>query len=176
MSVTELKLTFCPLCGQESLSKSMSPNIKYQCDKCDFVMFQNVAAAVMVAVCYGDEILVATRGREPGKGLWDLPGGFVDPDETLEQAVVRELHEELGLELQIDQAEYLASNPNTYPYKGIVYKTCDTFFRVVLDAKPELIARDDVESIEWVKLTELDIERFAFPSAKKAIQTLTSLR
>ncbi|WCE32144.1 NUDIX domain-containing protein [Vibrio sp. SCSIO 43137] len=176
MSVTELKLAFCPLCGQESLSKSVSPSIRYQCDKCDFVMFQNVAAAVMVAVCYGDEILVATRGREPGKGLWDLPGGFVDPDETLEQAVVRELHEELGLELKIDQAEYLASNPNTYPYKGIVYKTNDTFFRIVLDAKPELVAQDDVESIEWVKLADLDIERFAFTSAKSAIQTLQSLR
>ncbi len=56
---------------------------------CQFTYFHNPAAAVMVAITVKDELLIAIRGREPGLGGWDLPGGFVDPDESLEQAAIR---------------------------------------------------------------------------------------
>ena len=42
-------------------------------------------------------LLVVRRGREPGRGLWSVPGGRVEPGETDEQALVRELREETGL-------------------------------------------------------------------------------
>lgn len=103
--------------------------------------------------------------------MWDLPGGFVDPDESLEEAVVRELQEELGI--QISGAKYISSYSNTYLYKEVEYKTCDAFFVVKLEQKPEIIAQDDVATVAWLKLSELDIERFAFESAKKAVLTLS---
>ena len=167
---SDITMKYCPKCSAATLTVCEYGNKNYSCSTCQFTFYQNVASAVMVAICCGDEILVATRARAPGKGMWDLPGGFVDPDESLEQAVKRELYEELGL--VVEKSCYLGSNPNTYPYKGIVYKTCDCFFLVELQDKPDLVAQDDVASIEWIKREELELERFAFESAKRALHML----
>ena len=63
-------------------------------------------------------LLVVVRAEEPEKGTWDLPGGFADPGESIEESVRREVREELGLE--IASMRYLCSYPNTYEYGGIV--------------------------------------------------------
>jgi ADP-ribose pyrophosphatase YjhB (NUDIX family) len=118
--------------------------------------------------------LIAIRGREPGKGKWDLPGGFVDPDESFEQAVVRELNEELNIE--VSNPTYICSNPNTYPFRDVTYKTCDALFTIDLDVKPEMTAQDDVAGFFWVKWTDIDGDQFAFNSAKLAINKLIELR
>ncbi|GAM76290.1 molybdopterin-guanine dinucleotide biosynthesis protein mobB [Vibrio ishigakensis] len=90
---------YCPKCGAETLMSEQSR--KYSCSECDFLFFQNVAAATMAVVTQFNEgklwLLVATRAKDPGKGLYDLPGGFVDPDESAEQALERELLEEIGV-------------------------------------------------------------------------------
>ncbi len=96
----------CPKCGGQTLH-SVSPK-EFRCG-CGFHFFQNVATAVMVAFCWQDEVLVAVRARNPGKGLLDLPGGFVDPGESLEAALVRELQEELGLDVSAQPFTYLGS-------------------------------------------------------------------
>lgn len=163
-------MEYCPSCGAKTLRTNYLPTKQFSCSQCNFVLFQNTAAAVMVAVCYQDELLIAIRGREPGLGMWDLPGGFVDPDESLEQAVVRELQEELNY--TVTEARYISSNPNTYLYKDIEYKTLDAFFVVELNHKPVLEALDDVEAICWVKLEHIDLDKFAFESAKRAVKLL----
>jgi NAD+ diphosphatase len=159
---------YCPICGKKSLEAISSK--QFICAQCQFTFYQNTAAAVMVAICCQDELLVATRSRNPGIGMWDLPGGFVDPNESLEEAVVRELYEELAI--TVTNAKYIFSNSNTYLYKDVEYKTCDAFFVVELDEKPIVQAQDDVAAVEWVKLADVDIQRFAFESAKKAVLKL----
>lgn len=159
---------YCPACGLKSLETISSK--KFVCNQCQFTFYQNTAAAVMVAICCQDELLVATRARNPGIGMWDLPGGFVDPNESLEEAVVRELYEELAF--TVTGAKYIFSNSNTYLYKDVEYKTCDAFFVVELDEKPTVQAQDDVAAVEWVKLADADITRFAFESAQKAVLKL----
>src|SRR5512145_1106953 len=49
------------------------------------------------AVVRGEELLLVRRASRHGRGNWQLPGGFIEPDETIEQAVVREVHEEAGV-------------------------------------------------------------------------------
>lgn len=163
-------MLYCPQCGKQSLTSASMPTKQYRCGQCDFTFYQNAAAAVMVALCCEDEVLIAIRGREPGKGMWDLPGGFVDPDESLEQAAVRELYEELNL--VVSEPCYISSNPNTYLYKEVEYKTCDAFFMVQLDSKPEITAQDDVAEVKWVKLKDVALDKFAFNSAKVAVEQL----
>ncbi|MGL4914660.1 MAG: NUDIX hydrolase [Aeromonas allosaccharophila] len=160
---------FCPKCGDQTLLSISHKECR--CD-CGFHFFQNVAAAVMVALCWQDEVLVAVRDRNPGKGLLDLPGGFVDPCESLEGALVRELQEELGLDVSGQPCTYLGSFPNIYPYDGITYHTCDTFFTITLTEKPVIQPADDVANCHWMKLDSLCFSRFAFTSTRSAVTLL----
>ncbi|MPW35923.1 NUDIX domain-containing protein [Vibrio sp. B1Z05] len=165
-------MLYCPACGAQRLAVHGN---QFICSDCDFTFFQNMAAAVMAAVIKQDSqqqtrLLVATRSRDPGKGLWDLPGGFVDPDESAEFALHRELKEEIGAELA--SAQYLTSFPNTYPYKNVTYKTCDMVFIVTLAEGAEIVANDDVESLQWLPLAEMDLSQFAFESTKRAVSAV----
>lgn len=156
---------FCPSCGQPSLTPGCEKS--FRCGQCGFSYFHNTAAAVLAIIRCQDEILIAIRGREPGKGMLDFPGGFVDHNESLEQALFRELEEELGF--KANHARYFGSYPNTYRYSGIEYKTCDMFFAIELEHKPDFIAGDDVASIRWVAISDLEPEHFAFESARQAL-------
>lgn len=57
--------------------------------------------AASVAVFRDGKALIATRTKNPGAGVWSLPGGLVEAGETLEQAALRELMEEVGVEARI---------------------------------------------------------------------------
>ncbi|MBS4726648.1 NUDIX domain-containing protein [Aeromonas veronii] len=160
---------FCPKCGGQTL-QSVSPK-EFRCG-CGFHFFQNVATAVMVALCWQDEVLVAVRARNPGKGLLDLLGGFVDPGESLEGTLVRELQEELGLDVSAQHFTYLGSFPNIYPYDGITYHTCDTFFAIKLSEKPVIQPADDVAACQWRKISDIPLPRFAFESTRTAVARL----
>jgi 8-oxo-dGTP diphosphatase len=57
--------------------------------------------AASVAVFRDGRVLLASRGRPPMEALWSLPGGMVEPGETLGEAALRELHEEVGVEAKL---------------------------------------------------------------------------
>jgi ADP-ribose pyrophosphatase YjhB (NUDIX family) len=57
--------------------------------------------AASVAVFRDDRVLLAARGKPPGEGLYSLPGGRVEPGETLGEAALRELREEVGVEAKL---------------------------------------------------------------------------
>lgn len=164
MNKTTIK--FCPKCGKQTIQWKAENNIA--CSSCAFTMYLNTAAAVAVIIECKGKILLAERAHEPGKGLLDLPGGFIDPAETFEQGVARELHEELNLD--IGRFEYLFSFPNTYPYKNLVYNTCDLFVRVSYDHEPSITPADDVASVAWYSPSEIDLDSIAFDSIKKGIK------
>lgn len=114
--------------------------------------------------------MFAKRAREPSKGLLDFPGGFVDPGESLEEALAREMQEELGW--VPDESRYLFSFANTYPYRGVVYNTADSMFVCEVAEKPRVQANDDVEELIWVSLGSLDRKLLAFKSMHKAVSAL----
>lgn len=154
---------FCHLCGGKL--KSLSEH-SFQCEACEQVIYRNAVATTDAAIINSsDELLVVKRGREPYLGQYDLPGGFIDIGETPEQAIVRELGEELGIKPQdITNISYLISGPTTYPWgKEVVYLQSITFL-ININEPVQLVANDDVTSFEWKKLTEIDKNFFAFDS------------
>ncbi|WP_204150977.1 NUDIX domain-containing protein [Leptolyngbya sp. CCY15150] len=164
-STPSLLIRYCPACGQPTFA-SNSPK-SYHCSSCEFVLFLNPSAAVAVIVECDRHLLMAVRGAAPGQGMLDLPGGFVDPQETAEQALARELQEELGLTGV--QPQYFASFPNIYPYRGIVYQTTDLIYTLALSDRPYLEAADDVAQVVWIHRDELVMDKIAFSSIRQAV-------
>jgi len=159
---------YCPKCGAAALR--MMGGKLLRCAACGFELYLNAAAAV-AAVIEDDQgrVLITVRGKEPGKGKWDLPGGFVDPGESAEEALQREVREEVGLE--VTAMRYLGSNPNTYEYKGVRYATTDLVFvcqaRDISKARP---AEKDIEAVLFKRPEEIDPGRFAFASLAKLVE------
>lgn len=142
---------------------------EFRCEHCAFRYFHNVAAAVAAFIVHDGQVLLTRRAHAPAAGTLDLPGGFVDPHESLEQALARELDEELGFVLPGKGARYLFSLPNLYEFAAVTYATSDSFFRIDCATRPVLLARDDVEEVMWVNLSEVEPRAVGLRSARAAV-------
>jgi len=158
--------THCPACGSDRFYQN---NVKSKhCEDCDFVYYINPSAAVAAFIVNtSGEMLVCRRGKEPQKGTWDLPGGFVDENETAEEAVSREIAEEL--QATVISSKYLFSLPNEYEYSGMTIPTLDMFYECILENTTNLKPSDDVEDCFFVSMKELNPELFGLKSIRKAV-------
>lgn len=89
------------LCGAPLIGRTIEGRELEACSNDDFVLWRDpkVAAAVVVEADGG--IVLGRRDIEPGRGLWCLPGGFVNHDEDPAQAAVRECREEINVEVEL---------------------------------------------------------------------------
>lgn len=162
-------LKFCPKCGNESLN--WDGEKKWNCKVCDYVLFHNVAGAVAVVIKCGDEILLTRRNQEPKKGKLDLAGGFVDPKESAEETCARELFEEMKMRIDISKLKYLASLPNIYEYKNIIYNTLDLFYEYESDEKFEVnLEISEISETVWLKIQDINPDDIAFDSQRIFLQ------
>lgn len=91
------------------------------------------------------KVLLIKRGREPFKGRWAFPGGFVDKDESLEAAARRELKEETGLEgIELYQIGAFGD-----PLRDPRGHTVSVVFAALLDGAKKVTAADDAEEARW---------------------------
>ena len=140
-----------------------------RCQTCGFLLFFNVASAAgaIIADPQG-RILLLRRDRDPRKGKLAMPGGFIDPGESAEEGLSREVREEVNL--QVTSCRYLCSFPNRYEYKGLTYPTEDLFFVCTVQSLEPLAAQDEVASLCFLAGDEIDMEEIAFPTAQQALQ------
>lgn len=158
--------THCPVCGSGNFVQNNEKSKR--CESCEFVLYVNASAAVAAFIVNeSGDLLVCRRGKEPEKGTLDLPGGFVDENESAEEALRREINEELHA--NVLEANYLFSLPNQYEYSGLTVPTLDMFFFCKLDDTHNLQPSDDVEDCFFVPLNELNPEIFGLKSIKKAV-------
>ncbi|AMD85279.1 mutator mutT protein [Capnocytophaga haemolytica] len=161
----------CPNCT--STNVEFPNNVRFLCHDCGFTYFHNIAAAVAVIFRHDDKILFTVRNEDPDKGRLDLPGGFIDPNETAEEAACREVREEMGLTITPSQLHYIGSHPNNYPYKSIPYRTMDLFFECVLsDPNVHIVAPNEIKALQWIALNEINLEAIGFVSVRNTIAKL----
>lgn len=164
-------LRICPGCGADSFASNSEKS--FECISCGMNLFINTAAAVAAIITdTSDRLLIAIRKENPAKGTWDLPGGFVDPGETAEQALARELKEELNLDAS--GFKYFGTFPNTYIFKDLKYSTLDIVFICKIESFKNIMASDDVESFYFCSLDELDPDRFGLESMKNITASFLS--
>ena len=160
------KFQYCPVCGS---SRFIVNNFKSKhCEACGFTYYANPCSATAAFILNErGELLVARRGKEPAKGTLDLPGGFVDMDETVEQGMLREIKEETNLD--IDRLDYLFSIPNHYLYSGMLIHTIDMFYEVHVSNDVHPKADDDAAELMWMPLSQVRPEDFGLHSISQAV-------
>lgn len=132
----------CPRCGS-GLERGERA---VRCPACGLEEYANPAPTASAVVRDGDgRILLARRAVDPGAGLWDLLGGFVDEGEEAVAALRRELREETGLELAV--GEFLAGIPDNYGEEGIA--TLNLYWAAE-PAGGEPRPADDVAELAWL--------------------------
>jgi len=103
------------------------------------------------------QLLLIKRKNEPGIGLWAIPGGFVEDDEELEAAAIRELQEETGLSLPTMKQLYTFGKVG----RDTRFRTVSVVYYTVLDRTDQKVAGgDDAADAQWINVE--DIKELAF--------------
>lgn len=109
------------------------------------------------------KVLLIERGNEPYKGCWAFPGGFINPDETVEQGALRELKEETELEDAYIEEVGVFSDPKRDPRERVITVAFYSIIRI-RDVK----AGDDAANANWLPINNLPKLAFDHDTILKA--------
>lgn len=131
-------------------------------------------------VVQSGHVLLVKRRTQPGKGLWALPGGFVNQNERLEEGVIRELREETKLKVPIPVIRGSIKRKHTTvfdaPNRSLRGRTITNAFLIDLEPQPKLPkvkGADDAEEARWFPLNVVDaMGSILFEDHKLIIQTM----
>jgi len=107
-------MKFCSQCGHAVTQRIPDGDNmpRFVCDQCDIIHYQNPNIVTGCIPVYGDKILLCKRAIEPQYGRWTLPAGFMENQETLEQAALRESAEEAYANVKLEQLYTVFSLPH----------------------------------------------------------------
>jgi 8-oxo-dGTP diphosphatase len=141
-----------------------------------FIYEYPMPAVTVDAVVYrktglSDEILLIKRLNEPFKGQWALPGGFIEIDEELDDAVTRELQEETGIIHDSLKQLFTVGTVGRDPR----YRTISViYFGWYDDNKMQARAGDDASDVQWFDLNKLPSLAFDHLDVIKKVQDIIS--
>lgn len=117
--------------------------------------------AVDLIVIWNKKILFIKRNKEPFKGFWAFPGGFLEEKEKIKHAALRELREETGIKANKNKIKFLfyADKPNRDPRGRVI----SFVFYLNLEEKPKLkIQRKEIKEAKWIGVKEAEKLKLAF--------------
>jgi len=160
---------FCPKCGKQDFVPDSEKSLK--CKACGFRYFINMNAAVAAIIRNNkNEVLFTVRKHDPAAGLLDLPGGFVDLGENAEDAIVREVFEELNL--KITNITFWGSYTNKYVYCEIEYQTLDLVFNCLVETFQNMQAADDVSGFVFRDPLSVSPEEIGLKSVREIVKNI----
>jgi 8-oxo-dGTP diphosphatase len=154
-------ITFCSSCGSKTQTRLVAKQHLSVCSQCDRIFFRNPKVVVSALIENDGRVLLVLRDIEPGRGLWGMPGGYVDWDEHPEQALIRECQEEV--QVRVQPLELLTVQHIQMDDEGIVLLP----YRARLVAG-EPMAGDEVQQVGWFRPDALP--PVAFTSHRKVLQ------
>jgi ADP-ribose pyrophosphatase YjhB (NUDIX family) len=164
------EFSFCPLCGGPlTMLESGHDRGRMACGKGHFVHYDNPAVTALAFVERDGRYLVLERAQEPYRGLWDLPGGFIESGESPAEAVRREIFEETGL--IVDAPIILGAYTSRYGDGG--KPTVDIAFHCQ-EPLGEVRLSDESSGSAWVTVAGMPTlafagERSAFGDLKRRV-------
>ncbi len=143
---------YCPYCATALAAREIYRQVRPVCPQCGFVHFPDPKVAVVGLVTQAAQVLLVRRAVDPGKGLWSLPGGYMDAGELPEAALQRELLEEIGLPVTIQ------SLLTIFPMVGASGRSQGivlAYNALPVDPATVLQCDDDVSEAGWFTQTTL---------------------
>jgi|TARA_Y100000996_G_scaffold282363_1_gene222861 ADP-ribose pyrophosphatase YjhB (NUDIX family) len=141
---------YCSNCSKKNTKGYIDGNIRYHCEHCSTIHYQNPKPTATLICPKDDSILLGRRAFNPGKGEWGLPGGFMELNETLDEAAKRELKEETNLDGRVTKILGTCSH-----YGSIFGDILLIGLEVQIDNWSSMIAGDDVAELELFNINKL---------------------
>jgi 8-oxo-dGTP diphosphatase len=157
---------YCPYCATPLTDLRLGTHLRSVCPACHYIHFPDPKVAVIGRIEQDGSVLLVRRGVNPAKGLWALPGGYMDAGELPVAALIRELHEELAIDVMVHELLAIYPMVNTQAAsQGIVL----TYRVTPLDPAVTPSAHDDVTEARWFGAKELPAD-LAFESTREQLQ------
>lgn len=157
---------FCPQCKNDLDLSGEYPH----CPNCNLTFWKNSKPCASVLPIKNGQVLLSKRGIEPYKGEWDTIGGFLNTGEHPEAGALREALEETGLTMKI--TGLLGMYMDKYGQNGD--DTLNIFYLTEI-ISGDLKAQDDVASLEWVDIKNLETINNGFANTRAALKDLKEL-
>ena len=138
-------LEYCSYCGSTNQHGFIDGNHRYHCVSCNTIHYENPKPTATIICMRNDELLLAKRAFSPAKGEWGLPGGFMELNETLNEAAMRELKEETNLDGKVKNILSTCSH-----YGSIFGDILLIGVEMVVEDFSKMRAGDDAEELEFL--------------------------
>ena len=157
------KRNYCSVCSAKIENRRIDERLRNYCSKCDIIYYDNpLPVASTVIVNPKREILLVLRKNEPKKGMWGLPSGFAEVNETIEEASLRELKEETGISGIVLRLLDTRSHFNEF-YGDLIWVTYEVNW-----TGGEITLGDDALDAKFFSL--FDLPKLAFTANKLAVE------
>lgn len=111
-------MNYCPECAAQLVHRDVDGKMRLACPNCTFVHWENPVPVVAGVILRKGKLLLVRTNYMP-EGRMGLPAGYIEKEESAEEALKREVMEELGLELEVK--ELIGTYPITRPEKNLLY-------------------------------------------------------
>lgn len=158
-------MNYCSTCGSKNLEKTVPEGdnrLRIVCSNCGQIHYQNPNMVVGCLPVYKGKILLARRDIEPRKGLWNLPCGFLENEETVEEGAIREVMEETGAEVRLLHLHTVYNLPNAQQVYLIFLAEMTSADFLEITSESSEVGLFDPEEIPWKEM--------AFSSSAFAIE------
>lgn len=159
------ELEYCPRCGAPLVVRLIDTEDRprLMCDR-GHILYVNPKLVIGVIPERRGRILLLRRAIEPRRGAWTFPGGYMEIDETTDEAAAREAHEEVGLHVRVVELVGVYSRPGPLPGPGVV----SIVYRGTVGAGKAEAGREALE-VRWFRPEEIPWDELAYETTQWAL-------
>lgn len=147
-----MEWAYCPGCGGDLGTKTIDGKERRYCPRCDEVFWKNPKPVAWLLARHGETYLLVKRGHDPDAGTWDIPGGFVEQDESFPHAAAREFEEEAGVPADPDDIDLVTTLSFGRGERHVV----GAVFYTELETPVDPVPGDEVSAARFWDIDELE--------------------